>query len=635
MKKVVFFEMIDTAYRILADEYLNNGFKVYSFKIDNEIGRTEKIRQHIEAGRLVDLSGVIFEYELGRRAAFFAHENVDAVFDKYFSSYLTIEIMEKLLNFPQISDMFKRELLFDLERVYTTQLKINEIITGVDSYNEIHFVPSDNLNMHRNETSLLRKDVKIIEYTDLRILLRKVFERIFYQDAKSLKGVLFLFYPIYLLLKKFGGISNNKKPKEFKIGITIARHPMSIFGMNYLTDTIFIDDAELPKEAVLFIDENGSKNIEGYKKRGWNFTRVLDDRETLSFKLLWSKIVKCFLPAWFKTFFLSLFKEPYFTDTKRRILQDYLIWSIFAENYKIKRYVRRMLPDNISKMHIFSEYGIETWFVHPDNSCSEYTLDWEESKKSITEFSFMYYDNAVIHGNLVERHFKKHRNFIKKYVKTGVLYSQIVHELQKGKLKSSLASLIKEKNLPKKIIGVFDTTYANFGHTKIKDGIQFWSDMVKLVEDFPETGFVFKAMKWPEQTPYFVPFYDKLKNHPRCLLFYMWNQEGISAAEVIAFSDFVISAGYTSPTVEALGANKKAIYYDALSHEIGDKYYYNRYIDFVAHGYEDVKRLTKYWLYEATGEKFSEFLNKYAKDEIDPYLDGKALTRLRKLLMEG
>jgi hypothetical protein len=53
----------------------------------------------------------------------------------------------------------------------------------------------------------------------------------------------------------------------------------------------------------------------------------------------------------------------------------------------------------------------------------------------------------------------------------------------------------------------------------------------------------------------------------------------------------------------------------------------------VAHNYEELKKLVNYWLYEVTDKEFDNFLNKYVKNEIDPYLDGKALTRLRKLLM--
>ena len=104
---------------------------------------------------------------------------------------------------------------------------------------------------------------------------------------------------------------------------------------------------------------------------------------------------------------------------------------------------------------------------------------------------------------------------------------------------------------------------------------------------------------------------------------------------VIAQSDFRISAAYTSTTAEALGARKRAIYYDVAGYDIGDKYYFNRFPNLVAHSYEELKQLVHYWMHEVTDEEFDDFLNTYVKGEIDPYLDGKALSRLRKLLMES
>jgi len=404
--------------------------------------------------------------------------------------------------------------------------------------------------------------------------------------------------------------------------------------MNYYTETMFIDDVELPKEDILFIDENGSKNIEGYKKRGWKFTRLLDDRETLSSNLFWNKIVTHFLPVWFKTFFLSLFREPYFIDTKRRILQDYILWNIFLDCYQIENYLRKLLPDSISKISILQQYDVKTWFVFQDNTAHDYHLDWSPDKKNVTLFSFMYYDTAVVYGNIIERFFRKHRNFIKDYVKVGVIYSQLATQLKEGGLHSPLPAIIKNKKFPKEIVGVFDASPSDLGPIKIKDGIRFWNDILRLLEDFPDIGILARPVYLPEQSPYYIPLYDKLKNHPRCLLLCRYDAGGISAAEVIAFSNFVISCAYTSPSAEALGAKKKAIYYDVAGQDIGDKYYYNRYPNFVAHSYEELKKLTNYWLYEVTDKEFEGFLDKYVKDEIDPYLDGKALTRLRKLLME-
>lgn len=75
---------------------------------------------------------------------------------------------------------------------------------------------------------------------------------------------------------------------------------------------------------------------------------------------------------------------------------------------------------------------------------------------------------------------------------------------------------------------------------------------------------------------------------------------------------------------------KKAIYYDVTGKHIGDNYYYNRFPNLVAHNYEELKRLINYWLYEITDQEFNNFLNRYVKDELDPYLDSKAISRLQK-----
>ena len=128
--------------------------------------------------------------------------------------------------------------------------------------------------------------------------------------------------------------------------------------------------------------------------------------------------------------------------------------------------------------------------------------------------------------------------------------------------------------------------------------------------------------------------YEKLKKHERCIFIARYDKEGISAPEVVARSNLVISAAYTSPTGEALGAKVKAIYYEPGGHHIGKKYYLNRIPNLVAHNYGELEQLINYWLYEVTDEEFENFLKNYVKDEMDPYLDGKALTRFRKLLME-
>ena len=127
-QKIVFFEELNSSYDSLLESYLTSGFSIYCFRVDEKYRKKQKIKKYLESKKLVDISSIIFKYTLYRKAAFFAHENVDYIFDKYYSSSPSIENMKRLLDFPEITDMFKKELLLNLERIYETELKINEIV---------------------------------------------------------------------------------------------------------------------------------------------------------------------------------------------------------------------------------------------------------------------------------------------------------------------------------------------------------------------------------------------------------------------------------------------------------------------------------------------------------------------------
>ena len=622
-KKIAFFEEIDSVFYPMVGKYLKDDFTIYYFRIDDK--HKKKLRKYLETGKLVDLASMTFEYTLFRYASFYAHENVGHIFNRYFSSSPSIKNVKELLDFPEIEDMYKYRLLLELEKIYEIELKINEVVKK-GSFDEIYFFPRDNFRIHSDRSSPLIKNIKVICRNDLKIKLKHFMSRV--------KNIPFLGAPIYVFFKKVRKISDKKQRQKFKVGIMIYRNPMNIFAMNYLTEIDLVDNNELLKKDVLFIDDRGQINLKDYEKQGYNYASLLVGKEGINPNVFWQKMVKRCIPAMFKSIFFSLFEEPFIIKTNAAILYEYIMWNIFVDNYEIGNYIEKLLPDNLSKICILFQNNVKTWFIYPDNTALDYHLDWDPTKKNETFFSFMYYDNAVVNGNIIERFLKKHGNRIKKYVKTGILSSQIIHGLQEGKLKSPIFAAMKKKNLPSKIIGVFDTAYGNNVPLKTEDGIRFGNDILRLLDEFPDVGIILKTKSEPELTPQLTPIYNKLNNHERCMVFYTFNKEGISAVEVIAASDLVVSAAYTSTTAEALGAKKKAIYYDVAGHDIGNKYYFNRYPNFVAHSYEELKKLINYWL-KVHDKEFEDFLNTYVKNEIDPYLDCKAFTRLRKLLMEA
>ncbi len=617
-KRPAFFEGLDEGTYPIAVESMKAGSRAYAFRISLPSGKRREIEKWISSGSLVDLSQRVFAYELYREAACQALQGVDRVFAKRYSSSPSIRVMARLLGFPAITDMYKYRMLSALEERHCIELKV-KLVMGEYGASKAVFFPSGDAYIHTSGMTLLPKGVEVA----IRDSLTRRAGRI----ASRIKRSLMLAAPFYLLFRKIG-LGKKGGREQYAVGI-MDDHPENTFLMNYFGNDVFVGKGKLGKEDTLFITpwQKDSRRLESEK--GLHAASVYDGRCRVPLGLLLS-----ILPAWAKASFFSLWEEPLVTETNRSILLNYMAWNIFLENYGIRNYVRRLLPDNIAKTHILSQHGVKTWFVFPDNTTYDYHLAWPPEKQNQTLFTFMHFDNAVLHGDAVERWFRKHRNFIKNYEKVGVMFSQVAKEIEGGELKSPIFSLLRERKMPKKIIAVFDTTFDDAGPVKIEDGVRFAEGILRLLDEMPEIGVIFKSAKERNLTPPAIRrIYDKLQAHERCLFFYRYDKGGISAPEVIAASYLTISAAYPSTTAEALGAGKRGMYYDSGGRHTGPGYYFNRFPHFVAHDYDGLKKEAKYWLgLKESG--FRKFLDKYARDEIDPYLDSRAMSRLAELLME-
>jgi polysaccharide biosynthesis PFTS motif protein len=192
-------------------------------------------------------------------------------------------------------------------------------------------------------------------------------------------------------------------------------------------------------------------------------------------------------------------------------------------------------------------------------------------------------------------------------------------------------------------IAFFDSSYLPNSFSPLEDGVIFYQSILKLLEEFPDIFVIIKEKKAEEAVlgiyekwggdcnifhQQYKPALDKLRKHPRC---HITGYKG-DPSEIIAMSDLTITYAFSSSTVEALCARRKAAFFDPNNRWRG--YRYDRIPNLVAHSYEELKRLIQKLLYETTEEEYRDFLNVYVKGVIDPYLDGKALTRFRKLLKE-
>ncbi|MBU1165646.1 polysaccharide biosynthesis PFTS motif protein [Candidatus Micrarchaeota archaeon] len=617
--KLAFFECIDKNVLKEVKICLDTGNIVYYFESNVKITVPTK-------GKLVSISDVVLDMSILSSSGKHTHNIIDRFFSEKFSKSNLIKNTRSLIKADYVVDMY-RKYIFDKLFIRTRMEYIINALCSRHKADKCVFYTFDGLGFHASEYSVLNNNTKVV----------KLKHSLFFRIKNAVRKLLYPFYPLYMILMKFGGISFNKKRKYFSLGLNIS-HPKSIFAMNYYTESIMIGD-ELTKDDILFLDSSPKNvNIAEYKKRGYNYYLVQDSRSAFSMSLI-SKFLFRFLPFFIKSLLFTFFESGPNAFISAKAASDFILWNIVCDRFEIRNYARWYQLENQSKIAVLRENNTKTWYIYPDcSSPAEYDPNFDTNIKSDPYFTMMHYDYGVFYGERLYNNLKNQRNFFDKYVFTGISFSQIDHEIMTGKLPSKIKGIISKK-IPKgnyKFVSVFDTTIDNSDAVKIEDGIKFGEDMLKLLNDFPKIVILFKAKKELEITPKLAPVYKKLENHERCIMFYRYGDAGISAPEVIAVSNLVISAPFTSTSIEALGCKKRAIFYDPASRYTDKRLYYqDKFPNFVASGYDHMKELVKFWLYQTDDAALEKYLKDHIKQEFDPYLDGRGLSRLRKILKEG
>jgi polysaccharide biosynthesis PFTS motif protein len=621
-QKIIIIEKIDAGFFPLAYSSAENGCQVCFFSIDENIRSDPRVQKNLENGVFIDLSKVLFDYILFMNAAASAHENLDMIFEKFFSRSPTIRITKRLFESSDIENMYKKDILLYLNNLYFLEYKINTYIQIITL--PIVFYPADGFDLHSDISAPLSKKVTIVRYKNLKVYLTDYRKRI---EEYGL-----LLYPLYIFFRKVKGISFRKKPeKTYRLGINVnlpAMFSWNYHYISYLVDTLY----GFPKDEIIFVDETYRKEIPlEFNAHGFAYENFLHQRVSISPKFL-GKIVCHFIPAWLKCMFYCLTEEWNVVKTTRLILSDYIRWNMLMDYMGIQNHITILLPDRISKNLILSSHGCRTCYIYPDNYSIDYHTGWDENIPASIEFTFMNPEFAFVFGQKIKRFFSYNKNQIKHCCPLGVFSAQRVNEIRVGKIDSSLKTLLVQKKLTGKIIGIFDSGFIDWGPNKVKDGIRFAEEILLLLDEMPEISIIFKEKRFIDATPQLKEKYLRLLDHPRCLFVKKQENDCVFATEVIALSDLVISVAYTSTTVEALASKTNAIYYDVAGNDIGDHFYYNQFPNLVAHDYSQLKHLINYWLYNVKPEEFESYLDTYVKGEIDPYLDMKAIDRLQAQL---
>jgi len=258
-------------------------------------------------------------------------------------------------------------------------------------------------------------------------------------------------------------------------------------------------------------------------------------------------------------------------------------------------------------------------------------------------WAYLNSDHFLAVNEEVIKYHKIHYQAVKEYHSIGSIYSEMVRDCMREIDRDQFVNRFFGQDVGKetKILSFFDTTFVDSEEavTTFEDAIDFYQDIMKLINDIKHTLVIIKASKdedyfvsphgqWSslKKGDHIIALWNDLRSRPNVF----WAGHTGDVPAIIAVSDVVITHCMSSPTAEALGAKKKAIWYES-----GKKHRdlaYDRIPGLLIHSYNDLKERIKYLLYALPEDEYEEYLSQNIEGKVESRLDGLALTRFRELI---
>jgi len=636
-KRVICFEELGFLSVPLVFIFYLLGCRIYCFSINQKLRKTWFIQKLIrkEILKIIDYSYLdrFDQLEINNTVL----DEIEQVYKENFSDNPTVARIIALVDSDFAADAFKKRVLLNLYDFH----RMNFFF---DKYFKLHiekgmftFVPGSIYHELRNvrqvQDIITRKKTRNSLWGNLFNFLSSSFLRFKY-------CLTLICFPLWISLKIRIPSFEKEITKNYLVGIRMSSSDWPA-GNKYRKFDFLLDDKYLTGSNTLFcIEDPVSEDLK--KIIRYNDYSTVEIRSLLrnaSFSFCKKVLLKSFFPAYSQCL-KNMCSDPLFiVQLCPEILFRYSLWMRFQDKYKISHYItyNEHLSSDIIRNLVLEKQNVRTWLYAHSIGTNDYFTS--PGRKEIREklYAYFYYDNYVVWGEKMKKYYQRHPNNIKNFYSFGCLWSEHVKKIQDQHLENSTLNALQKKFFknnsfnPERIIGVFDVSTGDDAPLVEKDMVIFIKGILQILEDYPRFGIIFKN-KWSLKkislwTPSLIEYYEKIDNHPRC---YLTDERGSDPAETIAASDLIISAPFTSPSIESLGAKKRAIYFDA-SGKFRDSYY-DTFPRFVAHDYLELKNAVSYWLNEISEEQFHVFLDRYILHEIDEYLDGLAITRFRREL---
>jgi len=434
------------------------------------------------------------------------------------------------------------------------------------------------------------------------------------------------------LFSLFASGENKNKAKyfDYRYGVTILS-PRQLRN-NRRSPDFFVDGELIDQNDVIYYIMFPPKKSEWdiIRKRYTNLIVVPTAGKFFSNPEIWFLLLsKCLKPA-------SMGKWNEIRIACITLFQ-FLLWKCLLKKYRPKNFITHcdFSITQISRNICLKEVGAVTWYFNDSMNFGNNLLGYIPNCQMRHPFwTFLNYDHLVTWHKSLADYFKAHEGSFKETHVVGCLWAD--HIVQTNNTSNNRLKMPFKKSKSSFKIAVFDTTYSRNITINYLEGLEYAKQIIRIskINSYIEIAFKEKKDRKihsrfdQDYGPKLVKLYELMDSMEN--IYMVSNQH--DSSELIYHADLIISFPFTSTTFEALSGNKTAIWHDPL--DLYRNNVYSQIDGLVTHGFHELEaviedtRLKKQKGYSPADLPGDKYL-------LDPYRDGNAIARFRKLLIES
>lgn len=657
--RIVVFEEIHKYSRYLVKWYRARGCKIYFLRVNKLCVDKEWFTRYLRDGLIQKINFGGLHDNLTYYCPDGAHKNTELIYNVCFKNHLLIQKLIFLFRDNHIALAYKKYLLQRLSFFYHLNRIIN-MLNAKFKDDRVIFMSSNGIDVYRTDGREVYDYLKLeglakiagADFFDRGNVVFPVFSiACSYVKAIMQKIAVIIQTILLILFLTIGKISifftakhSSNLKKKYKYGVMVIS-PRRQFGNGTQKISFLIDGVAIKKEETVFISYTKIKRkyVNLLKSNGLAYIDNLSGFLFFGRRLFKAKL-SCFP-------FLLLIKETVLiSDISLKLVYHYLIWNNFTDIFHIGALITYcdFGIQTIARNIILKQDNVKTYYYMDSSNfgcfCSKVGSD---EKYLHGNFSFLYYDYLISWNRKAIEYFKDCKSEFENYSDFGCLWSEHLRELTMNMAKSELMLQLYESRCVcndykdgMKLVAVFDSTFHDDSMTTYQDGIDFLTNILKLLNDLPDIFVVMKEKKsrsyhmaMTSESDKILGVYDKLDSHPRYLSLKGGEEGWRSSSEIIALCDLTIAFPFVSTVFEAVSARKRAIWHDASGKFLGA--FYDSVPDLVTHNYSELLTRVKTLLYFLSDGDYEDYLNAYIKGKMESYLDGLGISRFRNLLVKN